>query len=1259
MEKMKIHSDGLNNHPQNSANRNLIFFLILFLTINTTFSFAQTRTVTFTGADSNYSTKDNVTVAETATNGNYTINCVNSSQQSYLRFNGTTEHIKFTLSNPSEKIDSVRYIWRANAVDHHFIFMYGSAITLGTYLGSGDAWQVQNGGWSRSISLSAIGNTNCPGTTLKFPNSTIVSSIVMCRRIVINDTSYPENNNLETLYARMNNTTNANYPTAYGSSSTIAIGQVILYISEIQTCTTPTNYTVSGSTVICSGPTNVTLSGSQNGVTYALYKDAVLVASSATAGTGNALNWSVNESGTYTIKTTTAGGYCETTMSGSAIISIDNTGPAIIESNLSGASYEQNATATALSISATAANAYQWYSNSTASNVGGTLINEATNASYTPLTTTLGTYYYYVVVSGPCGEPVTSNVSGAINVITPSPTITLTSAANTQHQSRKAGTAINNITYTIANATGATVSTLPAGLSGNYSDGTFTISGTIDNAADLAIVNFTVTATALSGYVGEPITATGSISVKSPTAKEILYLNDAATVHANDTQIFPNINNNVNYLVTIKQAASTAPTSAAYDNYDLIIVSESVGSSNAELIALKNINKPILNFKSFAYGTGRWSWGTGNDVNNNGTINIKQPNHPVFNNITLNDGSLELLSNTNGKAILSADVNLAGSINVALGTKTSGYGVAIHDVPANIRGVASAKHLLLSISIDSYDKVTPAGLTLINNAIDYLLNGTQFEAEPLQYRTSGSGNLSALSWESSYDGTNWSADVQRPQTGNNSLVRASAGSAININSDIEMEELVIEATATVNVLPTQKLTLTQGVNNAGSLRLQSNSSGTATILMPASANSGNAIVEQYLPQGRNWYVGTPVQTSNAGILTAVDLGSTVSHYNEATAAWVNNYSGALTPGKGYVSVSSAGSSTANAAFEGTLNNGEIVVELTRKGATKAGFNLIANPYPSYLNAMLAINANSNVEPTIWYRTRSSAYHFETVNTASGVGTNVSGQGLVTGYIPPMQAFWVRTTADEQSITFNNNMRHHASPLVGETTVATTPLRAKAASNTIIRLQIDNTINTDELVLYTHDAAQNAFDKFDSQKMSNDNPTIAEIYSIVDGRQLAINGLNEINSASTIALGIKANAGNNLRIGVSQLQHLPANCDLILFDKLLQTEHVLTENSHYAFEHINNTQRFDLIFRAKGVTTNLGENNAKTLVYVNSNKQIVISNNSQSKWANVYNLAGQIVHSELLSNTTTALQANFKPGIYIVAIENMKQKIVIE
>ncbi|WP_329806731.1 GEVED domain-containing protein [Flavobacterium facile] len=77
----------------------------------------------------------------------------------------------------------------------------------------------------------------------------------------------------------------------------------------------------------------------------------------------------------------------------------------------------QSGSATALSVTATGTTVtYQWYSNVSNSNSGGTLISGATSASYTPSTAAVGTLYYYCVVTAACGSAVTSNVSGAVNV---------------------------------------------------------------------------------------------------------------------------------------------------------------------------------------------------------------------------------------------------------------------------------------------------------------------------------------------------------------------------------------------------------------------------------------------------------------------------------------------------------------------------------------------------------------------------------------------------------------------------------------------------------------------------------------------------------------------------------------------------------------------------------------------------------------------------------------------------------------------------
>ncbi len=73
----------------------------------------------------------------------------------------------------------------------------------------------------------------------------------------------------------------------------------------------------------------------------------------------------------------------------------------------------------ALSVSATGAEpmTYQWYSNSTNSNSGGTKVG--TNTSfYTPSSAMVGSLYYYCVVSNACGS-VTSDVSGLHTVAEP------------------------------------------------------------------------------------------------------------------------------------------------------------------------------------------------------------------------------------------------------------------------------------------------------------------------------------------------------------------------------------------------------------------------------------------------------------------------------------------------------------------------------------------------------------------------------------------------------------------------------------------------------------------------------------------------------------------------------------------------------------------------------------------------------------------------------------------------------------------------
>jgi hypothetical protein len=136
--------------------------------------------------------------------------------------------------------------------------------------------------------------------------------------------------------------------------------------------------------------------------------------------------------------------------------------------------------------------------------VSGTWNNNVVTISGTP--SQAGTFNYEVTLTGGCNP---TKVQGTIVVNLTNNTITLTSAAGTNSQSSCRNSTITNITYATTGATGATVTGLPAGVTGAWNNNVVTISGT--PVPTSGTFNYTVN---LTGGCGT-ITATGSIAINS------------------------------------------------------------------------------------------------------------------------------------------------------------------------------------------------------------------------------------------------------------------------------------------------------------------------------------------------------------------------------------------------------------------------------------------------------------------------------------------------------------------------------------------------------------------------------------------------------------------------------------------------------------------------------------------------------------------------------------------------------------------------
>ncbi len=464
------------------------------------------------------------------------------------------------------------------------------------------------------------------------------------------------------------------------------------------------------------------------------------------------------------------------------------------------------------------------------------------------------------------------------------------------------------------------------------------------------------------------------------------------------------------------------------------------------------------------------------------------------------------------------------------------------------------------------------------------------------------------------------------------------------------------------------------IENNGKLTI---ASGITVLTSGTISGSGTTYVEQTLPSGRQWwYLASPLSGATSNVIRPDGSANLMTHYDEAafnySTAYAANSATPLVAGRGYVVKFSDANERTVVFTGGSLNNGEVALTPTRTGTTagKRGFNLIGNPYPSYLNwdAVYtdATNPAVNMRNAIWFRTMDGVMKFHTYSDGEGVPSLDANDNplTITGQIAPMQAFWVKVQADplapetvsNGSLTFKNTHRSH------QAATGYNPLKAKAAElRPRVRLVISNGVADDEMLVVGKSYAANGLDSYDIEKMSNDNAAIPELFSLVENQELVINSMQELKAGKWVMLGMRPGVAGNFGIKVSQLENIDAQ--VMLIDRLLNTEQELTLGETYSFtsDGTATNDRFSLEFRAPGTITSVDELATEAHVFVNENRQLIVQapGITRNDRISVYTLAGQQLQLQQADGAVTVLSRPLTTGVYIVKVNQLVEKVIVK
>jgi hypothetical protein len=465
------------------------------------------------------------------------------------------------------------------------------------------------------------------------------------------------------------------------------------------------------------------------------------------------------------------------------------------------------------------------------------------------------------------------------------------------------------------------------------------------------------------------------------------------------------------------------------------------------------------------------------------------------------------------------------------------------------------------------------------------------------------------------------------------------------------QDVVISSSTGVNV---GNLTVdaagTLTVNGGGSLILDGTSSGNITYNRTLQANKWHLVASPVVGETYDdaWVTTNDIETSGSGNRGIATYQNGVADLT--TGQWIYMQSGGSGTFGSSTGYSLRRDTEGTVSYTGTYPTGAKPATATQN---TNNFNLIGNPYPTYLSITDFFTNNTLAsgkltEETIWLWNQATGSYVAKTSALDG-----------TFQIAPGQAFFVSSGNATDIIFYQFNGTHQADTyLKSETTKVT--------------LNISANTNSSNTEVYYLPEGTNDFDNgYDASKFSG----VASNFSLYTAQISDINkklgrqvmSLSDMENI-VVPFGVKADAGSEI-IFSAVTSNLPTGLMLYVEDRLLNTFTRLDEtNSNYTVtpsEALNGVGRFYMHTTSSALSIDtLDAQSISMFTTSNSTLRIVGLTVGKSN-IKLFNILGKEVLNEDFQskNVTDISLPKLAKGIYIAQLQTEKgrlnKKIILE